>query len=217
MIKKNKQSSYKYVKYFSIYIFVVWGLYRFLFHFPEEAEELFIKPFLWLTPIIYILARNNEGLKHLGFTKKGLFPAIYFSLALGAGFALEGLVLNFFKHGGLDFSANIGSMNFYAAFFLSVATAFTEEITFRGFIFNKLWQKSKNELSSNLIASLLWALIHLPITFLWWKIGFVESVFYFLLVFIFGVGSAFVFARSKNIASPILLHIFWEWPIMLFR
>jgi membrane protease YdiL (CAAX protease family) len=217
MRRRFKNKKFRNVKYFSFYILVVWAVYRLFFNFPEEAEELFIKPFLWLTPVIYILGKEGKGLKSLGFTKKGLFPALYFSIALGAGFALEGLVLNFFKYGGINFSADIGKTTFFAAFLLSVATAFTEEITFRGYIFNRLWKNSKNELSSNLITSFIWALIHLPITILWWKLGFVEIVFYFILVFIFGVGSAFVFARSKNIGSSILLHVFWEWPIMLFR
>ena len=215
--KRIKNSKYKNIKHFSFYLLVVWGVYRLLFNFPEEAEELFIKPFLWLTPVIYLLGREGGGLKSLGFTKKGLFPALYFSIALGAGFALEGLVLNFFKYGGVDFAANIGRTTFLAAFLLSIATAFTEEVVFRGYIFNRLWQKSKNELGSNLISSFIWALIHLPITILWWKLGLVEMAFYFVLVFIFGVGSSFVFARSKNIASSVLLHVLWEWPIILFR
>jgi len=40
---------------------------------------------------------------------------------------------------------------------------------------------------------------------------------YFLLTTLFGIGSAFVFARTRNVFSSILLHVLWEWPIILFR
>jgi len=40
---------------------------------------------------------------------------------------------------------------------------------------------------------------------------------YLFFVFVFGFGSAFVFGRSRNLASSILLHVFWSWPIILFR
>lgn len=213
----GKKASIKNVKFFVFYLLLSWGFYRLFFHFPEEAEELFVKPFLWLTPVVYLLGRERKGLSSLGFSKKGLFPAIYFTLALGAGFALEGLVLNFFKYKGANFSANLGQTTFLAALGLSLATAFTEEVTFRGYIFNRLWKVTKKEWSANLITSLIWGLIHIPIAVLWWKLGAIEIIGYFILVIIFGIGSAFVFARSGNILSSILLHVFWEWPIMLFR
>ena len=98
-----------------------------------------------------------------------------------------------------------------------MAVAFTEEIVFRGYIFTRLLHALKKELNANLITSFGYALINLPIAIFVWKSGPQGSVTYFLLTFMFGVGAAFVFARSKNILAAILLHIFWEWPIILFR
>jgi len=40
---------------------------------------------------------------------------------------------------------------------------------------------------------------------------------YLFLVFVFGLGASFVFSRTGNLASSILLHVFWSWPIILFR
>jgi membrane protease YdiL (CAAX protease family) len=217
MPKKKAKSLNKNIKYYCLYLLAVWTIYRFFFNFSEEAEELFIKPVVWLAPLIYILGKEGKGLRSLGFRLKGIFSSFYYSIALGAGFATEGLIINFFKYRKLDFSASIGNSSFFVAFFLSLATAITEELVFRGYLFNRLWKSSKNELKSNLISSLLWCVIHLPIAVLWWKLGMLEVFVYLLLVFIFGIGSAFVFARSENIASSILLHVFWEWPIMLFR
>jgi len=100
---------------------------------------------------------------------------------------------------------------------LSFATALSEEVAFRGYLFNRVWYVLKNEWSANLITSVLWAAVHVPITFFVWKLDASAAGLYLLLTAIFGVGSAFVFARTKNIFSSILLHVLWEWPIILFR
>ncbi|MGD8744019.1 MAG: type II CAAX endopeptidase family protein [Candidatus Woesebacteria bacterium] len=213
----TKKELFGNIKTLTIYLFVVWYTYRIFFNFSYELEELFIKPVLWLSMIIYLLAKEGKGLDSIGFSTKNLFPAIYFSLALGMGFAIEGIVVNFVKYRGINFSANLGAGSFWTLLGLSFATAFTEEITFRGYLFNRLWKLKKDEWMANLVSSLLWGLMHLPIALVWWKLGITGTLGYFILVTIFGVGSAFVFARTKNIASSILLHVFWTWPIMLFR
>jgi len=73
------------------------------------------------------------------------------------------------------------------------------------------------EWTANLITSVVWAVIHVPVTVFVWKFDLYSSVVYLLLVTLFGVGSAWVFARTKNVTSSILLHVLWQWPIILFR
>ena len=184
---------------------------------PEEIEELFIKPAVWLGATIYLVKKEKSSFSSLGITSKNLFPAIYLSLALGALFVIEGLVVNFVKYGSLNFAANIGQKPLFAALGLSFATAISEEITFRGYIFNRVWKALGNEVWANLSTSLLWALIHVPVTIFVWKLSLGAALVYLLLTTIFGIGSAFVFARTKNVASSIFLHVLWEWPIILFR
>jgi hypothetical protein len=106
---------------------------------------------------------------------------------------------------------------FLGLFLISVATAFSEETVFRGYLFNRLWQIWKNEGLANLVSSLLFVIVHLPIGV--FVLGYrpVMMLAYLFFVFIFGFGSAFVFGRTKNLLSSILLHIFWSWPIVLFR
>lgn len=199
------------------YLLVVWGFYRFLFKLPEQAEELLIKPLLWLVPVFLLLRREKQGISSVGITTKNLFPSVYLSLALGVVFAIEGALVNFYKYKGVDFSANIGPNPIMISLGLSLATAISEEITFRGYLFNRVWQITGNELLSNISTSLVWGLIHLPITIFWWKLNFSATIGYLILTTIFGIGSAFLFARTKNVASSILLHILWSWPITLFR
>lgn len=214
----NNMKSFKYAVGLSVYLLIVWGFYRFLFQLPETIEELFIKPIVWLLPVFYFLKKERNGLDSLGITFKNLFPAVYYALGLGAFFVIEALVINFIKYGGqFNLEANIGNLPLLSALGLSFITAITEEITFRGYVFTRVWKFINKEIPANILTSIFWAMIHVPITIFVWKLDFSASVIYLVLTTLFGVGSAFVYARTKNIISPILLHVLWQWPIILFR
>lgn len=209
---------FKYAVGLSVYLLIVWGFYRFLFQLPETIEELFIKPIVWLLPVFYLLKKEKEKISSLGITFKNLFPAVYYALGLGAFFVMEALVINLVKYGGkFDLGANIGSLPILASLGLSFATAISEELAFRGYVFTRIWKFLGSELYANLITSIFWALIHVPITFFVWKLDLSAALLYLFLTTLFGVGSAFVYARTKNILAPILLHVLWQWPIILFR
>ncbi len=209
---------FKYAVILSVYLLIVWGFYRFIFELPEPVEELFIKSIVWLIPVFYFLRKERESVTSLGVTFKNIFPSVYYALGLGAFFVMEALVINFVKYGGrFNLGANIGELPFLTSLGLSFATAITEELVFRGYIFTRVWKFLKNELTANIVTSVFWALIHVPITIFVWKLDFSASILYLMLTTIFGMGSAFIFARTKNILSPILLHVLWQWPIILFR
>ncbi len=213
----TRLQSLKNVTIYTAYLVVFWGCYRFLFKFPDELEELVIKPILWLLPIAYFLKKEREGLFSIGITFKKLFLAVYISLGLGALFVAESILVNYLKYKGFNFAANIGDKAFFVSLGLSLATAISEEVSFRGYIFNRLWKNINSEWLANAISSIAWILIHIPITIFVLKLGLGASISYLFLTGIFGIGSAFVFARTGNIVSSILLHLLWEWPIILFR
>lgn len=211
----KKEVLIKHSTILAAFLFIVWGFYRFLFKLPDEVEELFIKPAIWLIPVFYLVRKERLGLSSLGFTTKNLFPSIYLSLFLGVVFALEGVLVNFIKYKGVDFSANIG--DFWGALGLSFVTAVSEEVAFRGYLFNRVWQAIGNEWKANILTSIVWGAVHVPISVFWWNLNLVGTLGYLVLTITFGMGSAFVFARTKNVSSSILLHVLWEWPIVLFR
>ena len=213
----KKEVAIKHATILAAYLLIVWGFYRMLFRLPEEVEELFIKPILWLLPVAYLVRKEKLGLSSIGITTKRLFPAIYVALGLGVIFAIEGVIVNFVKYEGIDFSANIGQRALLASLGLSFVTAVSEEITFRGYLFNRVWHVLGSELFANMATSIVWGLVHIPIAIFWWELAFVDTLGYLILITFFGIGSAFVFARTKNVASSILLHVMWAWPIILFR
>lgn len=207
----------KNVTVYSTYLILIWAFYRFLFQFPDEVEELVIKPIVWLVPLFYFVKKEGFSFASLGFTFKNLFPSIYLSIGLGAVFVAEGLIANYLKYKGFNFGANIGNLPLITSLGLSFATAFSEESAFRGYLFTRLLFVTGNELTANLITTTLWTGIHIPIAFFIWKLSFAAGITYLVLTAIFGMGSAFIFSRTKNIWGSIFLHVLWAWPIILFR
>ncbi|SRR3990167_6751230 len=202
---------------YAAYLLIVWGFFRLLFQLPDNITELFVKPVVWLLPLVFILRKEKLGLESVGITLKNFFPTIYFVLGLGALFVLEAVFLNYTKHGGLNFGSNIGSLPFEVAVGLSFATAVSEEISFRGYLFNRVWYVLKSEIWANVLTNTFWVAIHVPLVVFVNKLDLVPALIYLAITAIFGIGSAFVYARTKNVFGSILLHVLWEWPIILFR
>ncbi len=213
----KKETALKNATILAAYLLIVWGFYRFLFKLPDEIEELFVKPVVWLLPVLYLVRKEKANLSSIGITFKNLFPSIYLALGLGAFFVLEALVINYVKYGSFSFASNLGNLSFGVSLGLSFATAISEEVSFRGYLFNRVWAGLGNEWLANIITSLVWGLIHVPISFFVWHLSVETSLTYLFLTTLFGMGSAFVFARTKNVASSVFLHVLWEWPIILFR
>jgi uncharacterized protein len=212
--------SVKHVLALFSFIFSFWAFYR---YFPEVlpiwVEEFILKPIIWLGPLFWLVFKiEKQDLTSLGITKKNLFKALYWGIGLGFIFAFEGLLTNVIKYKGFQATGeSLGILFFLGSILTSFATAFSEETVFRGYIFNRLCKIWDNELLANVVSSFLFTVIHLPIGI--FVLGYKPLVMlaYLVFVFIFGFGSSFVFARSKNLASSILLHVFWSWPIILFK
>lgn len=215
--KLTKTSIIKDVTIYATYLIIVWAFYRFLFQLPDNIEEFVVKPVIWLLPLVYILHKEREGLASLGITLKNLFPAIYLSLGLGSVFVIEGLLTNYLKYGYLNFAANIGNLPLMSSLGLSFATAFSEETAFRGYIYGRLASVVRGDWVANIIQTILWTAIHIPIAFFIWGYTLPQGIVYLGVTAIFGLGSAFIFGRTKNVFGSIFLHVLWEWPIILFR
>ena len=93
---------------------------------------------------------------------------------------------------------------------MSIATAASEEIVFRGYIFRHLLDDKVNVFVSITISSALFALMHLPR--LLWSLNYsfnlisMEMVLYLLL----GVANCCVFLKTKNVTSSIAAHALWN-------
>ncbi len=216
----QRKPSFKHVLALFSFIFVIWAVYRYFPGIlPSWAEEIILKPVVWLLPTIWLVTSvEKEKLVSLGLTKKNLLHSIYWGIGLGFIFAFEGLLAHIIKHGGLKLvSLNYSNLEFLWVLVVSFISAFCEETVFRGYIFNRLRRIWKSELPANLISSLLFTIIYLPVVIFVLSYQPSAILAYLIFVFIFGMSSAFVFARTGNLVTSILLHVFWSWPIVLFR
>jgi len=201
------------------FIFIVWGCYRLIFRLPENFEELVLKPIFWLGPTFWlVIKKEKRELSSLGLTAKNFFKSAYLGIFLGVIFALFSLLSNYLKYKGWEFN-EIGPspFSFLLPFFVSFVTAFCEEVVFRGYIFNRLGEILKNEWTANWLAGVLFVLIHLPISVFVFHYSLFQLLIYSLLIFLFSLGSAIIFSQTGNIFSSIFAHVFWSWPIILFK
>ena len=217
MAKKiSKDTSLKTSLLYFGYLFVVWSAYRVSFKFSDNIEELFVKPVIWLLPFLYVFPKDNIRLADLGITLKNFFRSMYLSIALGVGFAFLGLIANIAKYGGINFGANIGSNLLGISLLISFVTSITEELVFRGYLLGVFMRKYKS-IFPVILTSFLWTIIHAPISYYVWRMDGVQMAVYLSLTFIYGLGASLLYKSTKNLAAPVLLHVLWEWPIILFR
>lgn len=218
MTKIPKLQLVKHAIAFYAYLLVVWGFYRLLLQAPAPIEELIIKPVVWLLPLFYLLKREKANPKSIGITFHNFLPTVYFVIGLGVIFTFLALFINYLKYGELLFAAVVPTEElFWIAIILSFITAFSEEIAFRGYLLTRTLSVVKKEWKANLLVSVGWAMIHLPIAIFDWRLQPIPLLVYAGVAFVFSLGATFVFLRTRNIIAPILLHVLWQWPIILFR
>lgn len=213
----KKQMYIKNCTLFVAYLFVVWGFYRLLFQAPEPLDDLIFKPFVWLLPLVFILKKEKLGLPSIGVTGKRLTVAIYISLILGFIFSLQGAVLNFIKYEGFEFQSNIGFQTLLLGLITTSVAAISEELVFRGYVYGRLTTLFKKDWVAIAISTLCWVAIHIPVAIFDWRLSFVALLQYLLLITTFGIAAGVLYSKVRNIAAPILLHILWAWPVILFR
>lgn len=202
------------------YIFVFWGCYRLILKLPDQVEELILKPVFWLGPTLWlVLFVEKRALASIGWVTKNFFSGIYWGVGLGMLFAIEGLLGNFFKYGQVSFSPLSESTTtaFLGALGISFVTAVSEETVFRGYILSRLDEVFRNGIIAATVTSVLFVLTHLPLVLFVLHYSPSQVFSYFLLLFLFSLGSSWIFLRLRSIIPSIVVHSLWGWAVLLFR
>lgn len=186
---------------------------------PSWVEEILLKPLVWLGPVVLVVFRfEKKNFASLGFTTKNLYRSLLWGFGLGMLFAFEGFWANWLKYGRVNLSSfGYDQTGFLFILGISFVSALVEETVFRGYFFTRLRRLLKRDWSAIVLSALLFALIYLPVSV--FVLGYepVSLLVYLFFIFIYGLGAAAVFNLSGNLASSILLHFLWSWPILLFR
>lgn len=201
------------------WILLFWSLYRYFLHFPEWVDEFVFKPVVFVGPVLwYVFYKEKRKVDTVGLTTKNLFNSLYIGLAFGFIFALEGLAINVLKHGQLNINpiAAFKEYGLLPLLFISTATAFSEEILNRGFLFSRIYEQTKNLLYSVSIATSLFLLLHVPILVSSLRLQGSVLVMFFISNIFMGVINNLLFHNTKSVIAPILVHIFWNMSVAMY-
>lgn len=201
-----------------LYLLVVWSIYRLVFHQTEMVDEMLVKPIVWLLPLfLFFLSKSQLSLRDLGIKKEGLSTSLFLSLGLGFVFLLISLYANYQKYDNrLFFSADIGASNLWVLIVLILATSLTEELVFRGYFFAS-FRHLMGSWRAGILVTLFWVVIHFPIIIFSSNLTFEQTILYFGVTSLYGAGALVVYVITDNLLAPILLHLMWSIPIILFR
>jgi len=197
-----------------VFIFIFWGLYRLVFRLPQDFEEIILKPLLWLGPTFYLVyVIEKRKFSSLGYDVKNFKNGIIKGLAFGAMFFLVGVFVNYIKDGSSLLDNFPAKEILLPSFFLAFITAVSEETVFRGYIMNRLKEILGKGLPANIISSIGFALIHLPISIFVYHYNVEQLIAYLVLIILTSLGSGLLFDWTGSVWASILIHLFWGWPI----
>lgn len=199
-------------------ILVGWGIYRYLFHYPEWIDEFIAKPIIFLIPTFALLVNERKFLSSIGFSKKNFARNIIIGLLAGLFIAAESILTKRFKYDSLVF--NPDNLSFYLIFgnyLISLATGFTEEVVFRGYIQTRLNIALKSAFFSILLSSILFVIVHLPLIIFLLKYSLFDTFMYCFLIFILGIINGILFNQTKSLTAPTITHSIWNFSSVMFK
>jgi len=99
---------------------------------------------------------------------------------------------------------------------LSLATAFSEELLSRGFLFTRLYEGSKKLWYAAFMSSLLFVAFHIPILATTLRFTGTTLVLFFLTNIVLGVTNSLIYHKTRSLVAPILIHLFWNVTVAVF-
>lgn len=201
------------------WVVLVWALYRYFVHLPEWADEFVFKPMVFVFPLLwYLTKKEKRPLSSIGLSANNLFSSIYIGLGFGFVFAIEGLASNAIKYGKLQILP-IAAFEQYGLgmlLLLSAATAISEEILSRGFVFSRLIEGKKGLMYASFVSTIMFVILHIPILAFSSKLQGTALLLFFVTDFVLGFANSLLLYNTGSLVAPILVHIFWNMTVALY-
>ncbi len=201
------------------WVVLVWAFYRYFVHLPEWADEFIFKPMVFVFPILwYLKNKEKRSFGSIGLTTNNFFTSVYIGLGFGFVFAIEGLAANAIKYGKLEILP-IAAFEQYGLgmlLLLSAATAISEEILSRGFVFSRLIEGKKGLLFASFVSTLMFVVLHIPILAFSSKLQGSALLLFFVTDFVLGFANSLLLYNTGSLVAPILVHIFWNMTVALY-
>lgn len=201
------------------WILLTWSLYRYFLKLPEWVDEFIAKPLVFIVPVLwYVYKKEHRTIESIGLTTKNFFMSLYVGLGFGFLFALEGIAANAIKYGKIQINpiAAFEQYGMIILLVLSVATALSEEVLNRGFLFGRILEKTKSLPYAALLSTVLFVLLHVPILVTTLHLQGTMLILFFLTDFILGMANSVLYYNTKSLLAPILVHIFWNMTVALY-
>jgi membrane protease YdiL (CAAX protease family) len=160
--------------------------------------------------LVIVMKRTGQKLASIGVSRTNLGRMIMFGLSLGA--------VSLFVYGSYSSFQFTGSTSLLYGLVLFTVVGFVEEAIWRGFIQTRLIARFGN-LSGLVITSLLFAFLwHFPVAYytqasenVLGALAFASERFF--PGFLFG----YVMIKSQNIIPSSILHLFYDWGVILWK
>lgn len=215
----NPKHSIEWIFQFWAWQLLAWSLYRYFFRLPEPIDEFLVKPVVFVLPvIIYVLKKEKRSLASVGLTLVNWKESLLIGCGFGILFGGEAMLANTLKYGALVVqpSAVVVQYGVVMVFFLSLATAFSEELLSRGFYFSRLYEATKNLVNSVVLSTLLFVAFHVPILLTSLRFQGTTLILFFITSFVLGFANSLIFHKTKSLVAPVLIHLFWNMTVAVF-
>lgn len=201
-------------------ILIVWAFYRSYFRMPDWFDEFIAKPIVFVLPVFYYVTKiDKKNLIEYFFFKTKFIEVIkdfFYSLGFGILFSLTSMTASYFRTGKFAFLGNLPSFpDLSYIVILALATGVTEEILSRGFVLRKLYEESRNALSSTFFSSILFFFLHVPILFTNAKITGNMLLLFMITDLLLSMVNGLIFLQRRSLLVPILIHAFYNIVIAL--
>ena len=196
---------------------VLWFLYRRLFMFPVWFDETIGKAiFFGLPTWLYVTSTGFRTVIDTFSTPK-LRPGLLRGLAVGGLFGFVTLFLRLWqRQGTVIFVPVFFADVFWWEALLALFTAFWETLFFYSFVMSVIMDRFEHwKLSKQVTATaLIFMLFHIPNIFL--RFSGEQVIVLLLLLTLFSVGQALLFARNRNAYTLILSHTLWGLSLLIY-
>ncbi len=219
-MNKNISSTQKVLNVWAI-ILIVWAIYRIKFTLPEWFDEFIAKPLVFVGPVIWYIKRIEKKaiLSGLWLNFSKISSDTMYGILIGLIFFAVGATSYYFKTGSVNLLTPIfsaGIPKFVTFLIFALATGISEEILSRGFILKRLYEDSKNVLSSSFNTSVLFLILHIPILFTNAKLTGSLLLMFMATDMLLSLANSFIFLDRKSLTLPILIHTFYNLAIILY-
>jgi len=194
-------------------ILIIWAFYRLKLKMPEWFDELIAKPVVFVLPVYYFITKIEEKdfFSSLKWSFKSIKKDFLISCFISLIFLITIIFANWFRHKDIGFlKQGINQAAFFYIIFISLAGAISEQILSTGFVFQRLYQESKNFYQTAFFNAILFFFLHVPLRFAIPSLAGSQLIFLMLTDIFLSLLNSYFFLSYKSLNLPIFIHAFYN-------